>query len=136
MKSNKITYWVINLLFVIGIFGAGNLVLTEIRTGDGCPKFGVVPACAIILLCFILPFISHILKKWNAIYFLFTGLAALIALIASVMQLLGNAECPKTDSGIPMCYLSLLIFITLITLKKLHLNHANNKESNKENQGT
>lgn len=118
MKSTKILFWVINLLFVIGIFGAGSLILTEIRTGDGCPKLGVVPACAIILVCFILPFISHILKKWNLIYFLFTGLAALIALVATVMQFMGNAECPKTDSGIPMCYLSLLIFTTLIILKK------------------
>jgi hypothetical protein len=127
MKSTKIIYWIISLLLVIGIFGAGSLVVKEITTGDGCPKFGVVPACAIILVCFILPFISHILKKWNLIYFLFTGLAALIALIASVMQFMGNAECPKTDSGIPMCYLSLLIFTTLIISKKLQLSYVNTK---------
>ena len=126
MKLNKTLYWVISLLFVIGIFGAGGLVLTEIRTGDGCPKLGVVPACVIILVCFILPFISHILKKWNLIYFLFTGLAAIIAIIASVLQFMGNAECPKTDTGIPMCYLSLLIFTILIILKKLELNYVNN----------
>ena len=127
MKSNKILFWVISLLLVIGSIGAGGLVLTEIRTGNGCPKFGPVPACAIILVCFILPFISHILKKWNLIYFLFTGLAALIALVASVMQFMGNAECPKTDSGIPMCYLSLLIFTTLIILKKLQLTYVHTK---------
>lgn len=127
MTLNKTIFWVISLLFVIGIFGAGSLVLTEIRTGDGCPKFGVVPACAVILICFILPLISHICNKWNLIYFLFTGLATLIALVASVMQLMGNAECPKTNSGIPMCYLSLLIFTTLIILKLKQLNYVKNK---------
>lgn len=127
MKLNRIIFWVLILLFVIGIFGAGALVLAEIRTGNGCPKFKFVPACLIILICFILPFISHVLKKWNFIYFLFTGLAALIALVASTMQLMGTAECPKTDSEIPMCYLSLLIFTILIILKKLQLTYIKNK---------
>ncbi|MFV1448172.1 hypothetical protein VBZ51_03450 [Maribacter sp. HS] len=120
MKAHKRLFWFISLLFVIGIIGAGGLVLTEIRTGNGCPKFGTVPACVIILFCFVLPFISHILNKWNLIYFLLTGLAALIALVASIIQFMGNAECPKTTSGIPMCYLSLVIFTALIVLKQLH----------------
>ena len=118
---------IINVFFVIGIFGAGSLVIKEFTTGNGCPKFGAVPACLIILICFILPFISHLLKKWNLIYFLFTGIATLIALVASVMQFIGNAECPKSDSGIPMCYLSLLIFTSLITLKKIQLDYVNYK---------
>ena len=87
MKPTKAIYWIIVLLFIVGIIGAGGLVLTEIKTGNGCPKFGVVPACVIVLICFILPLFSHVLKKWNIIYFIFTGLAALIALIASIMQL-------------------------------------------------
>ena len=129
MRPTKILYWVIILLLIIGIFGAGGLVLAEIKTGDGCPKFGVVPACLIILICFIVPLIVHLLNKFDSLYFIFTGIAALIALIASIMQLTDNAECPKTDGGIPMCYLSLLIFSTLIILKKIQLNHSNNHES-------
>ncbi|CAM4102213.1 hypothetical protein [Zobellia nedashkovskayae] len=127
MKASTTLYWVINILFLIGLFGAGSLVISEFTTGDGCPKFGAVPACLIILICFILPFISHLLKKWNLIYFLFTGIAALIALVASIMQFIGNAECPKTDSGIPMCYISLLIFTSLIIFKKIQLNSSNKK---------
>ena len=127
MKSSNLIYWIINVLFVIGLFGAGSLVITEFTIGNGCPKFGAVPACLIILICFMLPLISHLLKKWNLIYFLFTGIAALIALVASVMQFMGTAECPKSDSGIPMCYLSLLIFTSLIILKKIQLNYVNYK---------
>ncbi|SFW60618.1 hypothetical protein [Cellulophaga fucicola] len=127
MKASTTLFWVINMLFLIGLFGAGSLVITEFTTGDGCPKFGAVPACLIILICFILPFISHLFKKWNLIYFLFTGIAALIALVASVMQFISNAECPKTDLGIPMCYISLLIFTALIILKKTQLNYVSSK---------
>lgn len=124
---SKNYFKIINVFCVIGILGAGSIVTTEFTTGDGCPKFGAVPACLIILICFILPFISHLPKKWILIYFLFTGIAALIALVASVMQFIGNAECPKSDSGIPMCYLSLLIFTSLITLKKIQLDYVNYK---------
>ena len=105
------------LLFGIGIYGAGGLVLDEIRTGDGCPKIGIVPACAIILVCFVLPLIAHIKKKWNIVYFFFTSVAMIIAVYASVVQVTGQGECPQLDSGIPMCYISLTLFGLLIILK-------------------
>ncbi|MEP2278601.1 hypothetical protein [Maribacter sp.] len=127
MRTNTNLYWIINILFLIGLFGAGSLVITEFTIGNGCPKFGAVPACLIILICFILPFVSHLFKKWNLIYFIFTAIAALIALVASIMQLVDKAECPKTDSGIPMCYISLLIFTSLIILKKIQLQYPNSK---------
>jgi len=113
------------ILFLIGIVGAGSLVLEEIRTGEGCPKFGFVPACYIILAFFVLPFIAHIFKKWNVIYFLGTGLALIIATVASIMQLTGNAECPKTGGGTPMCYYSFIILASLIVLKLMHLKNKN-----------
>ncbi len=120
MNKNIINILII-ALFVIGILGVGNLVLNEINTGNGCPKFGVVPACYIILICFVLPFIAHLIDKWNGIYFLGTGIAFLIAIVASVMQFTGNAECPKVDGNLPTCYLSFLICLGLIILKIMYL---------------
>jgi hypothetical protein len=121
MKRTNLIYYLISTLFIIGIIGAGGLVLDEIETGNGCPKLGVIPACVIILICFIIPFIAHLRKKLYQMYFFFTGLAFSIALIASIMQLIGNGKCPKLDNGIPMCYLSLMIFFKLIVLKIIHL---------------
>ena len=124
---NKTT--VINILiitiFVIGILGTGSLVINEFTTGEGCPKFGHIPACYMIFACFVIPFLAHLLKKWNFIYFLGTGLAFIIAVIASIMQFNGNAECPKTSNGIPMCYYSFLIFSSLILLKVLYIKYKN-----------
>ena len=113
----KIIYYSILAILIIGLLGAGGLVVEEFKTGDGCPKIMGIPMCLVILICFLIPFIAHLLKKWNVMYFLFTGIAASIALAASVMQFAGNAQCPKTGSGTPMCYYSLLLFSTLITLK-------------------
>jgi hypothetical protein len=125
--SKKITYYSILVILIIGLFGAGGLVVEEFKTGEGCPKIMHIPMCLVILICFIVPLIAHLLKKWNVVYFLFTGLAGSIALVASIMQFTGNAECPKTASGIPMCYYSLLLFNSLIILKIYHLKSNNQK---------
>ncbi|WP_430410449.1 hypothetical protein [Kordia sp.] len=115
--SKKITYYSILTILIIGLFGAGGLVFEEFKTGEGCPKIMHIPICLVVLICFIIPLIAHLLNKWNVLYFLFTGVAGSIALIASIMQFTGNAECPKTASGTPMCYYSLLLFSSLIILK-------------------
>lgn len=117
MNLKTIIHSIISILLLIGIYGAGGLVWEEIKTGSGCPKIGVIPACVIILLCFLIPFIVHLLRKYNRIYFAFTTLAVSIAIFASIIQYTGNGECPKLDNGIPMCYLSFFIFSILIVLK-------------------
>ena len=119
MKLEKIVHSVISMLLILGLYVSGELVWNEIQTGFGCPKIWIIPVCVIVMLCFLIPLIVHLIKKYNTIYFLFTGLALLIAIIASVMQFNGLVECPKLGNGTPMCYLSLLIFSILITLKIL-----------------
>jgi hypothetical protein len=119
MNLKSLINGVIILLLVAGVWATGGLVLDEIKTGNGCPKIWIIPACAIILICFLIPLIVHVLKKCNTLYFVFTGLALGIAIIATVMQFTGNGECPKLNNGIPMCYLSFLIFTVLIVLKRV-----------------
>ena len=116
MNSNYFN-WLLILVFSIGIIGAGLLVYDEIKTTNVCPKLLGIPACYIILTCFTIPFFTHISKGKNSIYFLFTGIAFIIALVASIMQFTGLGECPKTGNGTPMCYYSLLLFTILIFLK-------------------
>ena len=120
MILKKITNLIITLLLLIGIWGAGNLVIDEIQTGNGCPKIWLIPACLIILICFLIPLIVHLLKKYTSLYFIFTGLAVSIAIIASIMQYTGNGSCPKLNGGTPMCYLSFILFTVLIILKIIH----------------
>ncbi|MCC1483161.1 hypothetical protein [Winogradskyella immobilis] len=120
-------YYTILVILLIGLYGAGGLVVEEFKTGEGCPKIMQIPMCLVVLICFAVPFIAHLLKKWNIVYFLFTALAGAIALVASIMQFSGNAECPKTDSGTPMCYYSLLLFSSLIILKIYYLKLNNQK---------
>ncbi len=125
--AKQFTYYLILVILIIGINGAGGLVIEEFKTGVGCPKIMYIPMCLVILICFILPLIAHLIKKWNVVYFLFTVLAGTIALVASMMQFAGTAQCPKTASSTPMCYYSLLLFSSLTILKIYYLKPINNK---------
>ena len=107
----------IYIVFIFGIYGAGNLVLTEFFNGGTCPKLLTIPACYIIFGCLIIPFISHIFNKGKIIYFLLTTMAFIIAIYATIGQLFNIIQCPKTEKGIPMCYVSFAIFTSLIGLK-------------------
>ncbi len=116
MKPN-ITNYLISIILILGIYGAGNLAYNEFLKEGTCPKLGIIPACYIVLVCFVIPFIAHIFNKGKIIYFLFTGFALTLAIYASIGQLLVNLQCPKTEGGLPMCYISSVFFASLVLLK-------------------
>jgi hypothetical protein len=115
--NKKLLNYSIYIIFIVGLFGAGNLAYHEFSQEGTCPKLGFLPACYIIFSCLIIPFISHIINKVKVVYYLFTGIALAIATYATMGQLFGNVQCPKTESGIPMCYISFMIFASLVLLK-------------------
>jgi len=123
MKKKVIDYS-IYLVFIFGLLGAGNLAYHEFLHTGTCPKLLIVPACYIIFSCLLIPFIAHVLNKGKVIYFIFTGTALLIATYATIGQLFGNVQCPKTESGLPMCYISFVIFASLVVLKIIQGNTA------------
>jgi hypothetical protein len=79
-----------------------------------------IPVCYLVALSFVAATITYIMK-FNTIFWIFISPVAVLALIASFMQYTGMAKCPMTSSGIPMCYLSLIInsaIILLVILQK------------------
>ncbi|WP_282071390.1 hypothetical protein [Polaribacter atrinae] len=117
MKLKKVLHIILILIFVLSILGASSLVYDEFINESICPKIFNIPACYIIMGCFIMPLLGHLLKWNNYIYFIGTGLAFSIALYGTTSQLLEIVQCPKTSTGIPMCFISLSIFTSLIFLK-------------------
>ena len=110
--SNKITYYSILGILIIGLFGAGGLVIEEFKTGEGCPKIMHIPMCLVVLICFIIPLISHLFKKGNVLYFLFTGLAGSIALVASIMN---SQDMPNAQKQLQVlqCVTTLYCFLAV-----------------------
>lgn len=117
---------IIIFILVIGLGLSGELVYSDYTFGDICPKIGLLPACYLVLTYFIILLVVHIYKTSNLIFFLFSGFALALAIFASIGQLLGKINCPKTSFGFPLCYVSFMIFSGLIYLKFLE-EKLNNK---------
>jgi len=124
MKS-RILHYLITLIFSVGIYGASGLVQKEFELKQVCPQILGIPACYIIMACLLIPLIVHVFDLSYKIYFAGTGLALLIAAYGTIGNFIGFAECPKTNGGIPMCYISFLLFFILIILKWMSIRITN-----------
>ena len=113
--QNSISLFIIGLLLMV-FFGVGSLSYEEFTEHNICPKLIGIPACYIIFGCVFLIFTGHFIKS-NALFFIAASIPFTIAIIASALQFFDKAQCPKTSSGIPMCYLSFLFFSLIIILK-------------------
>ena len=115
----KIFYWLILLILAFAIYGSMGLVINEWNIGDICPKIAKIPACYIVLACFAGGLISHLFSTVNSnpIYFIFIGIVTLIASTGTIGELTGLAKCPRTSNGIPMCFISLGICLSLLLSK-------------------
>jgi len=117
------------ILIIAGfaIYGSFTLVLNEWTMGNICPKILGIPACYIVLFCFVMAFIGQLMpdKNGRRIFFLFVGIVTVIALTGTVGELTGITKCPRTGGGTPMCFISLAICVSLLASKfsLLRLHH-------------
>ena len=115
----RILYWLIVLIAVFAIQGTLQLVMNEWQVGNICPKILGIPACYIVLVCFVGGLVGHLLPhpKGDWIFFFFIGIVTLIATTGTVGELTEPARCPRTEGGTPMCFISLGICLSLLTSK-------------------
>ncbi len=110
-------------LALLGFAGTISLVQNELASGNICPQLAGIPACYLIFGCFALVLISHsgIFKDRSLFFFTGAGIAWIMATVGTSGEIFGWMECPKTEGGIPMCYLSLAIFSSLLILKIIQI---------------
>jgi hypothetical protein len=120
--NNRARTWSISISS-LGVLAALWLSVNELNTAGHCPPYPVlgIPACYLVLVFFLLVLGSHFVKdkKIDSFVFYFGALAGLgTAIWFSTNQLLGTARCP-IEFGIPLCFLALPTFATLIVLRRM-----------------
>jgi len=115
----QVLFWLIILIASFAIYGSFGLSMNDWKIGNICPKILGIPACYIVLTCFTIALVAHLIphskSKW--MYFFFIGVVTLIASTGTLGELTGLAKCPRTAGGTPMCFISLAICLSLLILK-------------------
>jgi hypothetical protein len=107
--------FIILSIAALGFYGATRLSIEEWGTAGSCPNIGV-PACYLVAIAYFMILIScidHSKKLYKGFFYTGVGVVMGLAIGGSVMQVTGMGDCPKTGSGFPMCYVSLMMSLSI-----------------------
>lgn len=104
--QNKFYFFITIFLSVVGLVGVIPISYDTFLGIKPCPFVGPIPACYIVTVGYSLMFFSCLTKK-NKLFFIGWAPVFFLAAIGSALEILGQDICPKTDTGIPMCFFSL-----------------------------
>ncbi|MEP2731298.1 MAG: hypothetical protein ABJN03_19515 [Ascidiaceihabitans sp.] len=92
--------------------------LSHFRTGNACPKLGPVPACYVVSLAYLAMAIAVSIgwHRFKWLFFIGATPVILLAIAGTTLELFGRPTCPRSDSGWPLCYTSLMIGGSLLAL--------------------
>lgn len=90
--------------------------LTHFRTGDACPNLGPIPACYVVSLAYLAMALAVTIgwRRLKWLFFVGATPVILLALAGTSFEMLGRPTCPRSQSGWPLCYTSLMIGVSLL----------------------
>ncbi len=121
-------------LIAVGLYGAFNVSYDTLTGTAPCPSVVGIPACFAVLIGYSLMLISVVLQPSVKFKFLFLAgwlPVFLLAITGSVLELMNGNTCPKSESGIALCYLSLMFSFGVIVLYAFYLKLPSAKASNR-----
>lgn len=106
-------------LLGIGLYGALTVSYTTITGVSPCPSLAGIPACFIVLIGYSLMLMATFVNKpKKSAWFFVTGWSPvfLLAFVGTVFEIGNGDTCPKSSSGLALCYVSLALAIAVIVL--------------------
>ncbi|NOY40707.1 MAG: hypothetical protein GXP26_02560 [Planctomycetes bacterium] len=106
-------------LVVFGLWSGGRLSYSHFQTGEACPILGVVPACYIAFIGYLMMALALAVTtakpELNLSWMFWLGLLAAggLALLGSGLELAKGNVCPKAFGWLPMCYVSLAFSVLI-----------------------
>jgi hypothetical protein len=111
--------WVVIL---IGLWGALSVSYNTIMRIDPCPDILNIPICYLVSMGYLLmlgaQFISSGRLK-NQIFYSGWGITLLIAGFGVGFELVAGNVCPRSEGGLPLCYISFIFCVLIFVLFRL-----------------
>lgn len=104
---------------ILGLYGALSVSYSTITGSAPCPFISGLPICFIVAAGYATMLFSSVVKAFPAARRMFFAGWVPVFILASVgtaLEVLNGNTCPKTDGGIPFCYLSLGLVIAVVAL--------------------
>lgn len=106
------------LVCLVVLSGIVPISLAQFRTGDACPNLGLIPACYVVSLAYLAMAFAASIGWRKARWLFFAGAAPviLLAITGTTLELSGRPTCPRSDTGWPLCYISLMVGVGLLAV--------------------
>ena len=106
-------------LLAVGLYGAASVSYSTITGTTPCPTVGFVPACFVVFTGYLFMLIATVIMHQRRLHWLFlVGWVPvfLLAFVGSVFEISSGATCPKSNSGLALCYVSLSFAVVVAGL--------------------
>jgi hypothetical protein len=106
-------------LVVLGLWSGGRLSYSHYQSGEACPILGIVPACYIAFVGYLMMALALAVKtakpELHVSWLFWSGLLAAggLALLGSGLEVIKGDVCPKAFGWLPMCYVSLALSVLI-----------------------
>ncbi len=106
-------------LIALGWVGALRVSLDTIVDVKPCPQVVGVPACYIVLACYSMTALACVLQSRRLARVLFIAgwmPAFLLAAVGTSLEITVGQTCPRSGSGVPLCFVSLALVLSIAAL--------------------
>ena len=113
-------------LLSVGLFKATSVSYLTVTGVAPCPTVLNIPACFLVTLGYFMMlsatvFRYRLISKQHAKWLFIVGWSpvVLLALAGSLLEFTQGEVCPRSDTGIPLCYISLSVAVSVAFLYSL-----------------
>lgn len=106
-------------LIAVGLYGALSVSYSTLTGTSPCPNVVGVPACFVVLAGYALMLAASLLKpahRFKSVFLLGWLPVFLLAATGTIFELSNGNTCPKSDSGLALCYVSLSFSVAVALL--------------------
>lgn len=121
-KASRVILW---FLIIVGSWGALLVSYTTITGTARCPDFVGIPICYLVGIGYISMLVAQAVspgKLKNCLFYPGWVLVFLIAVLGTGFEISVDNICPRSSSGVPMCYFSFVMCIVIIIVYKFTSN--------------